>query len=584
MTATGRPANIATTNVAENSRIENGISSEFATRCSRTQRSALWAAYGDALGWISELTDSKGLKRRTGGGQLCRPIAWTRRIGGRSGITTLLPEGCYSDDSQLRLATGRAIGPNGFDVEAFAKVELPVWLSYGLGGGKSTSAAAVNLSRPSVPWFANTFKGWNNSGGNGAAMRIQPHVWATPALDDPESYLPDVVRNTICTHSHPIGLLGSIVHALTLAHTMATGHNPSIDELLTVTKDAIRLPETMRKDTEVGSYWRGTFERESGAFDYLWSRAIIEYEEALAAARRSNSSANAAGRYAALVERLKLRDPARRGSGILTAIASVGLLSFEAEPESAMRIAANEVGTDTDTIASMAGALVGAAADSDPPNGVLDASLFRSEAIRLTQIACGAHSEIQRYPYPDLLHWSPPSRRADTLVLTRDGDLYVRGLGPAQIVSGAESSSSGDFQWQWVMLESGQSLLIKRRAKLPLMEDDIGNLTGQGSQYPTSIRGDEQLPHDLVQQSTEPKSHVEMVPPKDSGTISKRAQSLDLQLALDYMTRHKDNDKALGAALRRVVDKGTPGQIAAFTAALVDELRNSEKARQERHG
>ena len=33
----------------------------------RVARSALWAAYGDALGWISELTDATGLKRRTGG-------------------------------------------------------------------------------------------------------------------------------------------------------------------------------------------------------------------------------------------------------------------------------------------------------------------------------------------------------------------------------------------------------------------------------------------------------------------------------------------------------------------------------------
>lgn len=91
----------------------------------KIRRSALWAAYGDALGWISELTDATGLRRRTVGTPLCRPIGWTRRIGGRSGITTVLPQGCYSDDSQLRLATSRAIRPDGFDVEAFAKVELP---------------------------------------------------------------------------------------------------------------------------------------------------------------------------------------------------------------------------------------------------------------------------------------------------------------------------------------------------------------------------------------------------------------------------------------------------------------------------
>ncbi len=584
MTASKPPPHVSTADVGNRSWPNSALPSEFTARCARTRRSALWAAYGDALGWISELTDARGLKQRTGGAPLCRPIAWTRRIGGRSGVTTLLPEGCYSDDSQLRLATGRAIGLNGFDVEAFAKVELPVWLSYGLGGGKSTSAAAANLSRPSVPWFANTFKGWSNSGGNGAAMRIQPHVWATSALDDPESYLPDVVRNSICTHSHPIGLLGSVLHALTLAHAMTTGRQPSVDELLKATKIAARLPEIMQRDTEVGSYWRGAFERESGAFDDAWGRAIEECKDAVGVAGRSVSNANATDRYAALVERLKLRDPARRGSGMLTAIASVGLLWCEADPEKAMRLAANEVGTDTDTIASMAGALVGVAADLEPPNDVLDAALFRSEADRLTKIACGGHTETRRHPYPDLLHWSPPRRRADTLVRTRDGSLYVRGLGPAQIVSDAESSPRGDFLWQWIILESGQSLLIKRRADLEFMDDDVGTPPAQGSLFPTSIRGVEQLPPVADQQSAETEVPSEMTRSEDLSAISKRDSSLDLQLALDYMIEHKDNDRSLGAALRRVVDKGTPGQIAAFIAALVDELLKSKKVRQERRG
>ena len=107
-------------------------------------------AYGDALGWISELTDEAGLMRRTRGEPLAEPVTWKRRIGGRTGVTTSLPKGCYSDDSQLRLATSRAIRADGFDVEAFAKVELPIWLSYALGGGRSTTAAAEHLAKNPV--------------------------------------------------------------------------------------------------------------------------------------------------------------------------------------------------------------------------------------------------------------------------------------------------------------------------------------------------------------------------------------------------------------------------------------------------
>ena len=574
---------VATPGIGENSRGEQPASTEFAVRCAMTRRSALWAAYGDALGWISELTDSTGLKRRTGGAALCRPVAWTRRIGGRAGITTSLPQGCYSDDTQLRLATGRAIGPNGFDVEAFAKVELPVWLSYGLGGGKSTSAAAENLSKPRVPWFANTFKGWSSSGGNGAAMRIQPHVWATRDPDDAESYLPDVVRNTICTHSHPTGLLGSVLHALTLAHTMVNGRHPSADDLMATTGIAASLPEIIRRDTEVGSYWRAAFERESGAFDDAWNRAIDECREAVRIAGVRVSTTNAAERYAALVERLKLRDPARRGSGMLTAVASVGLLWCETAPEEAMRIAANEVGTDTDTIATMAGALVGATADSEPPTEVLDAELLRSEANRLTGIACGEQPESFRYP--DLLRWSAPSTRADSLVRTRDGVLCVRGLGRAEVVTEPKSSPNGNFQWQWLALETGQTVLIKRRVDLACFNDDTETLPTQPSLHPTSRNGgDLQPPSQADQSAPDSRPPLQMAQQETPQATPEPPPSLDLQLALDYLAEHKDDDKALGAALRRVVNKGTTGQVAVFTAALIDELRKTGRIRHERRG
>ena len=583
MTASGLPLDVATTGTGENSSRKVNESDELAARCAMTRRSSLWAAYGDALGWISELTDSTGLKRRTGGAPLCRPMAWTRRIGGRAGITTSLPQGCYSDDSQLRLATSRAIGPDGFDVEAFAKVELPVWLSYGLGGGKSTNAAAANLAKPMVPWFANTFKGWSNSGGNGAAMRVQPHVWATRALDDAKGFLPDVVRNSICTHSHPVGLLGSVLHALTLAHTMVTGRHPSVDDLLAATETASYLPEIIRNDIEVGSYWRATFERESGPFGDAWNCAIEECREAVRIAGTSASNKQAAERYAALVEGLKLRDPARRGSGMLTAIASVGLLWCEPAPEEAMRIAANELGTDTDTIATMAGALLGATADAEPPIDVLDAELFRSEADRLTKIAHGGKPE--RHRYPDLLRWTAPSRRADTLVRTRDGDLYVRGLGPAKVVSDSESSSRGEFQWQWLALESGQTLLIKRRTKLMCVNEDTESLPAQRTLASMSSNGDElQRPSQTDRPAAEARPPVAPTPHEAPDAISERPPSLDLQRALEYMAEHKDDDRVLGAALRRVVSKGTPGQIAAFTAALIDELQRTEKTRQARRG
>ena len=369
----------------------------------RVARSALWAAYGDALGWISELTDATGLKRRTGGAPLDKPIAWKRRIGGRSGVQVTLPRGCYSDDSQLRLATGRAIRSDRFDVEAFANVELPVWLSYGLGGGKSTSAAAAQLGRKNPSWWSNKFKGWTHSGGNGAAMRIQPHVWAARAPADPESFLPDVVRNSVCTHSHPTGLVGAVFHALCVAHATRVGDLPSPDDLRAAIGAADCLPEIIARDTELG-YWRIAFEQEAGNFDESWAKAMNEVREAVNLVATRSAGACGIERYEAIANTLKLRDPARRGSGMLTAVAALGLAWCETRPTEAMQIAANAIGTDTDTIATMAGAILGATVEIDPPVDVLDATMFRSEAKRLAKIATG--ESPPNHEYPDLLHWS----------------------------------------------------------------------------------------------------------------------------------------------------------------------------------
>src|SRR2546430_1538367 len=97
----------------------------------QTRLSAVWAAYGDALGFITELADEGRVQYRSGSSNVTRTIEWRRKIGSLTGITVVLPAGTYSDDTQLRLATSRAIRGDGtFDVAAFSKVELPAWTNY----------------------------------------------------------------------------------------------------------------------------------------------------------------------------------------------------------------------------------------------------------------------------------------------------------------------------------------------------------------------------------------------------------------------------------------------------------------------
>jgi hypothetical protein len=217
-------------------------------RAVRTVRSALWAAYGDAIGFISELTNSEGLNRRTRGAPLEQPVRWSRRVGGRQGVSVALPAGCYSDDTQLRLSSGRATSSSGFDVEAFAKVELTVWPAYALGGGKGTKAAASNLAKAQTTWYGNTYPDWTSSGGNGAAMRIQPHVWASRSLSEPATYVIDVLRNAVCTHGSPTGLIGAVWHAVVLADVMSAGRLPEPGDLKSLVEVVDEVPNLIRRD------------------------------------------------------------------------------------------------------------------------------------------------------------------------------------------------------------------------------------------------------------------------------------------------------------------------------------------------
>ncbi|MCY4651905.1 MAG: ADP-ribosylglycohydrolase family protein [Dehalococcoidia bacterium] len=547
------------------------VESKFTDHRNKVRQSALWAAYGDALGWISELTDEKGLRRRTKGATLHRPIEWKRRIGGRSGVTATLPQGCYSDDSQLRLATGRSIRPEGFDVEMFSKVELPIWLSYELGGGNSTKAAATNLARPRVQWFANTFKGWTNSGGNGAAMRIQPHVWASSDLNNPMTYLPDVVRNAICTHSHPNGLMGAVIHALTLAHAMHIGEPPSPDDLLTTIDVAAKIPDLIQDDFEVGIHWKSTFERESEVFGDTWALALSECTETIHAVADTSNEVGAA-RYAAIVDRLKLRNPSRRGSGMLTAIAAAGLAWCDSKPDSALRIAANQLGTDTDTIATMAGAILGVNTDEEPQVEVLDADLFKSENNRLSEIAWGGVP--LSHTYPDLLHWSAPKARADTLSQLDDGSLYVHGLGHAESLSEPISSPIDEFMWQWVRLEIGQTLIIKRRRNViryrgevisPPINQPLDQIRQTASESTSHAKGNELKTADVPSDNT-----------KSSETLTKdQLGQPDIEAMIDYLEKHNYEDENLGRAMRRVVNTCSSTQIAAFLSVVIERLRVS---------
>ena len=530
-------------------------------RAVRTRGSMLWAAYGDALGFISELVDRSGLERRTQGSSLDHLMSWTRRIGGRRGVEVSLPAGCWSDDTQLRMAVSRSIGGHGFDVETFGRVELPVWPSYALGGGRASKAAARNLGKPSALWYANTFAGWTNAGGNGAAMRVQPHVWASPDLDGgymlEGGCMLDVIADSVCTHGHPRAIVGACFHAATLAHCMKFGTVPDADTCLDIAArvgDAIQLIE---KHLTLGPVWSGLWERETGErFNDAWRVTVDELQHAIKHAADGAEAADSDDTtYEGIVDRLDLRNRAQQGSGILTTVAAVVLAATASNAHRGVVAAVNAVGTDTDTIASMAGALLGACdTTSNPPEDPLDSAYLRAEADRLLAVARGEHAHGHRYP--DILTWTAPPTQADALV-SDNGNLAVEGLGPAtRLEAEPMFTARRDFAWEWVRTHFGQTLLIKRRPEVKLR--DAGN---ELLPPPTSHTS----PSHVATRQGHQTRNRHAAKPLDRG--------IRVDDAIQYAKEHIDDDKALGYTVRRVARDGGVAELAALVTALRDDLR-----------
>lgn len=435
-------------------------------------RSALWAAYGDAIGFPTELVSASEFKKRNSVASVSKPIAFTRRVGGMFGPDIAFPEGTYSDDTQLRLSTSRAINSAGFfDVESLAKIELPVWLNYALGAGRGSKAAAANLALRDSSWSLNFFssasvKYWDG-GGNGAAMRIQPHVWQNH--DGPRhAFVSDVIRNSICTHGHPRALIGAIIHAALLYETMQSGEaiRPLDWAGLGEAMGHIGM-EMLEADPELPLVWIPSWERYSKrSLRDVWLKTIDEWAQAANTAARicESESADPAKAYVSILTELSAFDPYERGSGLKTPLyASVLAWLYRNEPpEIGLAGAANVFGSDTDTIATMAGALMGVVAQTRPETPVQDEEYIKTEASRMFR--AGRREPILSFEYPDLMSWSAPKAQSDAWISESKGE-RLAGIGSIHPFGPIYKSKKGlELVWQWAKLDFGQTVLVKRRA------------------------------------------------------------------------------------------------------------------------
>ncbi len=470
-------------------------------------QSALWAAYGDALGFITELADEGRVEHRVGSSAVSTTVPWRRKISARSSVFVEFPAGAYSDDTQLRLSASRCIRADGtFDVASFAKVELTAWLNYALGAGLSSREAAANLARTSATWYSNFFSGkrsrYVEAGGNGAAMRVQPHVWALRRNGDLQGLYREVVRNSICTHGHPRAIVGACLHAATLNFAFERGRAANLAEVSDLLLGLRELGRIIEADNDIRLFWVDQWTSETKeSFSKSVNRTVDEIDRDIAALSVIDSD-DVSEAYRQSLNALDALAPASRGSGTKTALLANYVASIAAkwDVDKILVLVANQLGSDTDSIGTMAGAIAGAYCNSEMTHALQDKEYIEKEARRLYQVANNA-AEIS-FRYPDLRSWKPQRAAVDAILKTDDG-LLLNGIARANLYSDKLFVENDGTALQWIRLSFGQTVLAKMRENPTTVEDVAAHVVRERSSaaYERSYsKGASRLP-DLFSQS-----------------------------------------------------------------------------------
>ena len=294
---------------------------------------------------------------------------------------------------------------------------------------------------------------------------IQPHVWASVKWNERTGILLDVVRNTLCTHGHPRAFVGAGFHALSLSHVLINGEPSHPGEWRSLLAELSAISDLLERESELRTVWLPLWEKEAKrpfhdalqeAIDEV-GRDIDTVERILGEKDRVQSE-----HYCTVADQLGCREEAQRGSATKTALMANVLASlFAKEPERGLGVAANYLGSDTDSIATMAGAILGAVADAAPTGEIADRAYISSDAARLAAI----HEDrrIAGFSYPDLLHWSPPLTPLNCVGVDDSAHLALAGLGQVEPSGKLFPHHDRGSGWQWLVLKFGQRVLARRR-------------------------------------------------------------------------------------------------------------------------
>jgi ADP-ribosylglycohydrolase len=446
---------------------------------------ALYSAIGDALGWPTEFLPSPGKGQLEFALPLESFVRWKKLVGGKWwGYEDEIQPGEYSDDTQLTLAVARCINEEGrFEPERFAYEELPLWLQYERGGGRTVKTAARKLVARRASWLNNFYRqgdlDYRQAGANGAAMRNLPIALVN--VHDKQALIRDSFSNAIITHGHPRAILGTILFGLAIHCALTLAAPPPPASFIECILDGLRhVPQVMRNDERL-SHWvqswnRGLLSRED-SFAHLYRATLQEtvhyLKEIPAFLERDPRD------YYAFVGAL---DPSTKGSGIATVCVAIFLfLKYLHKPLNGLLTAVNAYGSDTDTIALFVGALLGAyhGLNALPANlleGIQDQTMLMETARRLYDIASGTNPYVlisfssgeKEISYRSIMQWEIGLHQMFWGIYKDGDDIIHPSLGRGTITDQTEKPLRKDgyvAKLIRVHFDSGQSCVFHSRVK-----------------------------------------------------------------------------------------------------------------------
>lgn len=439
---------------------KNGSDGQLGLRA-KAKGALLAAACGDAMGWPQEMGGRRNTAPMHPQPEL---LAWNRRTGSRfHNHVEKVRAGDYSDDTQLILATARSLQYSTDWMRQFSLCELPAWLSYERGGGRATKTSAESWLKGLQPWEDKEAGRYFDAGGNGVAMRILPH--SILAAKDPafSRAAKAIIANGITTHGHPRALVGALAYGYVLWYAMRSEGTLPYGALVTAAiADAEEWSTVPAHDEESAGWIRAREKVLKTALDADW-RSAVQEQLALLQIAATAMKKGALSVDEQTLDEMGCFDKRYGAAGTRTAAAAIFLASrYAADPMNGLLLSAFAAGTDTDTLASMTGGILGAIAgqewlgplarqvqDSQYLSAVID-SLLSGESRAVVPVA--SQSSLSKQSLVASLENQaigqnvklPDGRRAEILERI--------------------SHDPGAFSWR-LRCEDGQTLYVKRLGK-----------------------------------------------------------------------------------------------------------------------